>query len=334
MKVNYGEIISKSFGMVFKSKWLVILASFAYISGALYSNQSISWLNLNFPNNTTQQNTFESFQTTTPSPDFYNVWNTIKFESYVNFIYFSILMIIIFSGLILLNFYITSYSPAALYYGISFLDEEDDIDLTEVSIRARKKVWKLFFTNLVATVIVTLVILFLLTLSITSLFFIFSSTNTYISVAAVILAIVLSILIAIAFVIFSFPNYYLNYLVLFTNGKFFKNILNSYKYSYKYILDNFVRTIISTFFSLSFGLFSLVITIVVFFIVFAPVPFIILLNPYPDGFLYGLSPFTLLFLLVGVVFALQVIQLINSIIGIFFYTFNYLFAKNILKNEQ
>jgi hypothetical protein len=334
MKVNYGEIISKSFGMMFKSKWLVILASFAYISGALYSNQSISWLNLNFPNNTTQQNTFESFQTTaTPSPDFYNVWNTIKFESYVNFIYFSILMIIIFSGLILFNFYISSYSPAALFYGISFLDEEEDIDLTEVSLRARKKVWKLFFTNLVATIIATIVIIVLLTLSITSLFFIFSSTNTYITVAAVILAIVLSILIAIAFVIFSFPNYYLNYLVLFTDGKFFKNILDSYKYSYKYILDNFVRTIIATFFSLSFGIFSLVITLIVFFTVFIPLPFIILLNPYPDGFLYGLTPFTLLFLVIGIIFALQVIQLINSVIGIFFYTFNYLFAKNILKNE-
>jgi len=321
MKVDFGYLISRSLNLMFKNKWVVILASFAFMSGSLYSSQSFQWYGL--VNN--------NYQTA----EFNNFWNTIKFESVVNFIYFSFLATIILSGTILLNFYITSYSTIALFYGISFADEEEDINLTEISIKSRKKVWELFFSNLVSTIFSTTVLAIFGALGITSLILMFTSNDTALSVISTISFFLFLTLFFAYYTIFYFSNFYLNYLVIFSEGKLFLKIIKSYKNSYKHIVENFVKSLVSILFYISFGIISLLFLIIAIAVVTSP--FIIGGALTESQFLNNptFNPFAIMaYFIISFSAAIQIFHLVNSLIGIFFYSFDYLFAKNILKNEN
>lgn len=351
MKVDFGKIISKSFSMMFKSRWLILLGSFAYLTGVLFSFQPqvFKGPTINFksePNPQINQQeivqptvTETTYPTVEESVFLQNFISTISPETFFNFFNLITLLIIFSTVALVISVYTPSFSASALYYGISYLDEGGEIDLTEVSLRARKKVWKLFFSNFLTIVVAAVVILPLGILSLFSYGIIANDTsNFFILITAMLVFFFTFIFVFLAVISFYFSLNYLNYLVLFENKPIFDNIFYSYKLGFKYMNENVIGCVITLFFGCIFGCItsfitgSLFLVVVGFFV--ATVASGSFLQTISDISSLLLSLPLVFILFLGIVVSFQVIQVVNSIVGIFFYSFNYLFAKDILKHEK
>lgn len=356
MKADFGKIISKSFSMMFKSRWLILLGSFAYFTGVLFSFQPqvFKGPTINFnsePESQLNQQTLSKpslvQQTDTEATSLIaeestfqeNFISTINPDTYFNIFVLITLLMIISVVIILLSIYTPSFSASALYYGISFLDEGEEIDLTEVSIRARKKVWKLFFSNLLTIAVAAVIILPLGILSFFSYGIIANDTsNFFILITAMLVFFFSCIFVFLAIISFYFSLNYLNYLVLFENKPIFDSIFYSYRLGFKYINENVIGCVITLFFGCIFGCITSFITGGLFLVI---VGFFVA-TVASGSFLQTISDISSLFLslplvfilFLGIIVSFQVIQVVNSIVGIFFYSFNYLFAKDILKHEK
>lgn len=350
MKADFGKIISKSFSMMFKSRWLILLGSFAYLTGVLYSFQPqvFQGPTINFKSEPesqlTQQVATQPTASEIPSQQVNenafqeNLISTINPETYFNIFVLITLLSIVSIVVLVISVYTPSFSASALYYGISYLDEGGEIDLTEVSLRARKKVWKIFFSNVVTVFTASAIILPLSILALFSYQIISNYTNTITLIIAILVFFFSFIFVIFAIISFYFSLNYLNYLVLFENRSFFDTIFYSYKLGFKYMTENVIGCVITLFFGCVFGCISsfiaggLILVIVGFFI--ATIASGSLLQSISDIGTLLLSLPLIFLLFLGVIISFQVIQLVNSIVGIFFYSFNYLFAKDILKHEK
>jgi len=330
MKVSFGEIISNSFAMMFKNKWLYVLSSFAIVPvlavimiflGSFVGEDGIQ-------KTEPYRNNFSDIQ----NQDKYK--EKISPETAINsavFMFLVLLFIIIF---IILGLYLVTYSSNALLYGVSFISENEDFSITEASLNARKNVWPIIGAHTISSIFSS----FLLT----PIIFLFNYFDNLLQndnyVIFAIIGLVLSIFLFLGVVlIYYFSTNYLSYLILFKKKKFTMAIVYSYKLAVKNIFENFVYSFLQFFFFIFTGSIGLVVYLVLYGLLLGVVSLggitTLLLGQLENISLSIIAiPTILLALFLGLAIT-QAVQLLKCLNSIFFYTYNYLFNKEILKNE-
>lgn len=331
MKVSFSEIIGNSFRMMFKNNWLYVLGAFAIVP--LFSIAIFLFLSLY-----SYQEYGESY-TNVYEEDQINSTNVqesgISNETYLNLIVLSIFSIVAFIFLGFTWTYLTVYSSNALTYSIGFISESGDLSVTETSLKARKKILQVFGANFISSLFASIILY--------PIFYLFSLSDSLIQddrllifgIFGLVTSIFLGLVVSS---IYYFSLNYLSYLILFGKKTFLENIFYSYKLAVKYIFENILYTIVQCFFIM----FAVSIGLVSYLVFFGLVTGIVSLGGFVAFLLLQVSNLSSLFisipsfmLIAFMVFsATQLIQILKSLNSIFFYSYSYLFNKEILKHEK
>lgn len=321
MKVNHWENLKRSFTLAFKNKWLILIAVFLVSLSANTGNFNNSNNNSYSFNNNFRAPSQAGLINTTNALD--NFFSTMKEDSVFGIFLLVVLIISLVILGIIIKIYSTNFAIGNFYYAIKEVDEDRNIDLTELSSISRKKVWDLFIAYLYSGAIFFTIILFIVTL--------ISLSTLDTSGVALGISIVFSVIIGIlATISFLFSSIYWEYLVLFRNKKGTEAVNLSFKYSLKFILDNFVMRSIQCLVGCGLGLGALVI----YGIVLGILGLVLLAA---TG-IFSISPITLIISLpLILILSLAILSIINVVAGIITLIsgiFGYLFNRDILKEEE
>lgn len=331
MHVSFNEIIGKSFGMMFKNKWLYLLGAFAVVPFIIF----IFFMFLSIGNNKSEEvNNFQKYNQNQLNLE--NAGDT----SISDKTSFNILYIVTFSlgGILLISIiglYLTTYSSNALTYSIGFLSENEDLSVSEASLKARKKVLPILGANFISSFFSSIILYFIFNLFSFSDMLTQNDSFVYLGIAGLVLSIFLGLSFSL---IFYFSLNHLSYLILFDIKSFSESIIYSYRLAVKYILENLLFTLIQFF----FVIISISMAVVVYLISVGILAGAFTLGGDVSTMLFSALKFSSIiytvpiFLLLALISiaATQSIQLFQSLNSIFFYTYSYLFNKEILKNEK
>ena len=338
MRVDFLKNIKRSFEITFKSKWLILLSVFVISVSAISQSGNFN------SNSTSQSRSSSSVNPISPISPMTGIQNpslnqapvnikpettkaaenfvsSIAEDSVLGLTLFIILLISLIVISIIIKIYASNFAIGNLYYGIKEIDEDREVKFDVVGAMSRTKVWSLFVTTIISSLIFLAILLpFVITI-------IVGTIQPNLS-----FLIFLGGFFAVIFLfIYSFTDIYLTYLVLFSNKSGFEAVSLSIKYSFKYFLENVVLRITQCLIGCLTCSVSAILTLIIggFLALIVTVFIGTVFSGGVAGFLIS-APFLIIALLLGG----TLLTFVGAIVNLFYASFTYLFNKDLLKEEQ